>query len=482
MEPSEGIRQRNQAMEQVALIESLKPALLSSPDLSTEALEYRKEAYKLLTKHGLPSSKQEDWKYSNTSALLRCSMRTPTSNEPSTSLPPEQEAQLGLPGGESARLVFVDGVFSKKLSKLDPVAEGAPLTVLPLSSVVAAKLTGSQLTSLRTDVIEKLSAELVTGDLGAKDCHKPDSDRTLDGFNFLNSALLGEGCVVSVKRGATVAKPVHIVCVATKESADLIAPFRNIYLVGENAEAQVVESYLGADSLSYCTSAVSHVYCEQAARFTHTKIQREGDQSYHLARLNMTLKDRANCTSNVFAFGGKFVRNEINPLLDGEGIECHMLGLTTLKDEQQVDNNTVLDHAKPNCFSRELYKGIYADSSHGVFGGTIIVRPDAQKTNAIQSNQSILLSDSASIDTRPQLKIWADDVKCTHGATVGQLDKEALFYIRSRGVSEPEARALLIHAFASEIVAHLPSPELRSWVEELLSARLATMLGSACEA
>ena len=470
-------------MEQTALIESLKADLLEKPEISAEAIRYREAAYALLAKYGLPTPKQEDWKYSNTSALLRSSLRAPKLDR-SKALGADQKSELSLPGGEAARLVFIDGIFSAENSALELSSEAASakVAIFSLRSLLTSASdvagTSNDTTQIRQQVIKLLTEDLTYSDLAAKDCHKPEQDRTTDGFNFLNSALLGEGSVISVPKGVTLAAPIHVISVVTKESSDLISPLRNLYLLGENSSAQVVESFIGANSINYCTSVVSHIACGRAARFTHSKIQREGDLAYHISRLNITQKEQSFLTSNVFAFGGKFVRNEINPLLDGEGIECHMLGLTTLRGEQQVDNNTVLDHAKPNCFSRELYKGIYTDRSRGVFGGTIIVRPDAQKTNAIQSNQSILLSDSASIDTRPQLKIWADDVKCTHGATVGQLDAEALFYIRSRGVSESSARGLLIHAFASEIVQHLPSPELQLWVEGLLSERLIEMLGS----
>ena len=280
--------------------------------------------------------------------------------------------------------------------------------------------------------------------------------------------------------------PLQVLYLSTGSSQSSFIPVRNLIVAEAGSSLQVIESYASlanhrTDAEHYFTSAVTEVVCREDAVVEHTKIQHEGKQAAHIARLHVHQSARSTFTSHVFNFGGKLVRNEIHPVLDGERIECYLNGLTVISAEQHTDNTTIIDHAKPNCFSRELYKGIYGGSSSGAFSGTIIVRPDAQKTNAIQSNNSLLLTGDATIDTRPQLKIWADDVKCTHGATVGQLDEDALFYMRSRGINEQLAKALLIHAFASDIVSHITRQPIRDFMEQQLIERLREELGVAEE-
>lgn len=426
----------------------------------TDIQALRASGQSQLAKCGLPSPANEQWKYTNITALARTEF-TPPNRAQSATVDQSTIARCILPGGEAARLVFIDGVFSGDHSVLP--AESSKATIAPLSMILNSPEPASL--AVRGDVLRKL-AERANED---------------DGFVSLNTAMLGEGAVVSLPRGVTVELPIHVVSILTGAVDRLLNPLRNVYLAGENAEAEVIESFFGVSEAPAFTSVVTEVTCERSSRFTVTKIEQENSETYHVGRLIAEIEERATFTSNVFTFGGKLVRNEICPVLRGEHIECHMNGLTALRGEQHVDNDTVLDHAVPNCFSREHYKGIYGDRSSGVFGGTIIVREGAQKTNAIQSNQTLLLSDQATIDTRPQLKIWADDVKCTHGATIGQLDEDALFYIRSRGVGEESARSLLVHAFASDVVQYLRSPAVRLWVENMLCDRLRELLGAGVE-
>ncbi|MCA9257070.1 MAG: Fe-S cluster assembly protein SufD, partial [Phycisphaerales bacterium] len=215
------------------------------------------------------------------------------------------------------------------------------------------------------------------------------------------------------------------------------------------------------------------IVAKENAVVDHYQVQRETPDTYHLSTRQVYLSRSGNVSSHTLAFGGKLVRNDINALLDGEGANCMFNGLSVLRDSQHVDNHLRVDHAKPHCNSWEFFKGIYDDKSRGVFTGRIIVREDAQKTDAKQSNMNLLLSRDAVIDTKPQLEILADDVKCTHGATVGQLDEEAIFYLRSRGVSEEAARSLLIYAFAGESVGQVRIASLRDKLQALLSSRLA---------
>ncbi|MCC6953059.1 MAG: Fe-S cluster assembly protein SufD, partial [Deltaproteobacteria bacterium] len=275
-----------------------------------------------------------------------------------------------------------------------------------------------------------------------------------------------------IERGAEVVAPIHFLYCSTG-TADHASYPRLLLLCGESCSCNVVETFVALSDARYLSAPVTEVVVGANARVTHTKVQAESTSAFHIGSLWVDQARSSNFTSNVFHFGGALVRSEINPVMNGEGSECYLNGLTAVGASQHIDNHTVIDHAKPNAFSREIYKGIYDGSARGVFSGTIIVREDAQKTNAIQQNHSILVSENASVDSKPQLKIWADDVKCTHGATVGQLDEHALFYLRSRGIGKETARNMLLHAFASEVIQHVPQESLR----ESLEGRLLSNLG-----
>lgn len=235
---------------------------------------------------------------------------------------------------------------------------------------------------------------------------------------------------------------------------------------------EVIETYAGINDGGYFTNSVTEIFAKPGAKVRHAKLGFESAQALHLGKIGVRQERDSSVATLAFTIGGALVRNEVDPVLDGTGCEGVLNGLTILDDTQHVDNCTVIDHAQPNSESHELFKGIYLGKSRGVFSGTIIVRQDAQKTNAIQNNQSLLLSDEASIETKPQLKIWADDVKCTHGATVGQLDEDAMFYLRSRGIPLEAARNMLVHAFASDVLREETNESLRAYLETRLLQKL----------
>jgi len=247
---------------------------------------------------------------------------------------------------------------------------------------------------------------------------------------------------------------------------------RVVVAIGEDSQASIVESYAGPDGGSYLTNTVTEVVLGQSAVLDHYKLQREGVRSYHMAAMHARAARSANLRAHAISLGGSLVRNEVTVVLDGEGVECTLNGLYLADDRRLVDNHTTIDHAKPHCGSREIYKGILADAARAVFNGKIIVRPDAQKTDARQTNKALLLSEDALINTKPQLEIFANDVKCTHGAAVGQMDDEAIFYLRSRGLSESEARHFLLRAFAGDVLNRMPLEPLRTAVEEVLVRQL----------
>jgi Fe-S cluster assembly protein SufD len=254
-------------------------------------------------------------------------------------------------------------------------------------------------------------------------------------------------------------------------------PRRTLIVASRNSQATVCERYYGLPGLIYFTSAVTEIVLDEGAILDHYKVQEEGDAAFHIATTQAHLGRSCNFSSHNITLGGRLTRNDVNAYLDGEGGECTLNGLYVGDGERLIDNHTRIDHAKPHCASHELYKGVLDGKARGVFAGRIYVHQDAQKTDAKQTNQTLLLSDDAVIDTKPQLEIFADDVKCTHGATVGQLDAEAVFYLRSRGIDLQAARSLLTYAFANDVVSRIKVESIRRHLEETLLARQNLPLG-----
>ncbi|MFN8391485.1 MAG: Fe-S cluster assembly protein SufD [Bdellovibrionota bacterium] len=410
----------------------------------------RRKAFEKFLELGIPTSKNEDWKYTSLQSLSRTSFVL--AGTPERAITRDQIAAYFLEG--ASRLVFVNGRFAEELSSAEIIGSSKSVVIETLANLVQPNPQDTESAAL---LAEKM------GSVASIESHP---------FVALNTALAADGAFIRLRAGTALERPIQLVFVTSDDQEGVTIPLRNTILCEKAAQGRIVETFIGSGENRYLTSHVTEIICEQDAKLDHTRTQLESQQAHHISNLHVRLAQRSNFSSHVFSFGAELARNEIHPVLDGEHIECYLNGLTVIHEDQHIDNSTVIDHAKPNCFSREVYKGIYAGQSRGVFSGTIIVRPDAQKTNAIQSNQTLLLTEDASIDTRPQLKIWADDVKCTHGATVGQLDNNALFYLRSRGISREEARNMLIHAFASDIVSYVQDAALREQLEGWLQTRL----------
>jgi Fe-S cluster assembly protein SufD len=290
-------------------------------------------------------------------------------------------------------------------------------------------------------------------------------------FAALNTAFLHDGAFVYLPPGAVVAEPIFLTWHGSASGDEpLMWPRRTLIVAGRNSQAAVCERYIGAPGSTYLTSAVAEIILDEGAILDHYKVQQEADTAFHVATTQAHLGRSSNFSQHNITLGGQLTRNDVNVYLGGEGGECTLNGLYMGGGEQLVDNHTRIDHAKPHCASHELYKGILDGKSRGVFAGRIYVHQDAQKTDAKQTNQTLLLSDDAIIDTKPQLEIFADDVKCTHGATVGQLDAESIFYLRSRGIGKDEARSLLTFAFANDIIGRIKIDGLREELEQLLFA------------
>ena len=291
-------------------------------------------------------------------------------------------------------------------------------------------------------------------------------------FAALNTAFLHDGAFIYLPPEAVVEEPISLnSTVTTASEPPLMWPRRRLIVAGRNSQATICERYSGAPALTYFTNAVTEIVLDEGAIIDHYKVQQEGDAAFHIATTQIQMGRSSRFSSHNLTFGGKLTRNDINAILDGEGCECTLNGLYMGDGEQLIDNHTRIDHARPHGTSHELYKGILDGKARGVFSGRIYVHQDAQKTDAKQTNQTLLLSDDAIIDTKPQLEIFADDVKCTHGATVGQLDAESLFYLRSRGIGREEARALLTFAFANDIIGRVKIEPLRAELESRLFAR-----------
>jgi Fe-S cluster assembly protein SufD len=406
--------------------------------------EVRKQALQRFTELGFPTTRNEEWKYTNVAPIAKTPFR-PVLVSP-RGVSKNDVERFSFTGFEGHRLVFVDGHFVQSLSTLLPLPEGVVL--------------GSLAAAIRTNN-EAVNAHLAR--------YAPFIDNA---FTSLNTAFMRDGATVIIPDGIELGKPIHLLFIATgNEDAAAIHP-RNLIVVGKRGNVQLVEHYVALSHATYFTNTVTEVLLGEEAVVEHEKLQLEGDHAYHIASTHVHQQGGSRYLSNSVALGGLIVRNNITAVLDAEGIDCTLNGLTLATAQQLIDNHTAIDHAKPNCSSHELYKTILDGKAHGVFNGKIFVRKDAQKTDAKQTNKTLLLSDHAHIDTKPQLEIFADDVKCTHGATVGQIDAEALFYLRSRGIDEEMAKDLLAYAFASDVINRIQIEPLRAMLDNLLHERL----------
>ena len=402
----------------------------------------RQDGITQLARQGFPTTSLEDWKYTNV-APVRDQVFAPVHTVHEASMT-EAVALLSLPGS-GPRLVFVDGWFVRELSRLEGAPEG--LTVRGLR--------------------EALQAGEVPEDVVGQRARAEASP-----FTALNAALLEEGAWVDVAPGTVCAEPVQLLFLSRGVGTLALASPRVVVRAGERSELTLVESYVGAQPGVSFTNVVTEVTVGHGARLTHLKLQAESEEALHIGALHVALGRDSRFASHVLSLGGALARSEVHTLFGAEGGEATLNGLYVGHGSQHLDHWTNLDHAHPRCTSRELYKGVLDDQSRGTFHGKVMVRADAQRTDARQANRNLLLSEKASAEARPQLEILADDVKCAHGATVGRLDEQALFYLRSRGIPRSEAERLLTLAFAQEVVGAIPLEPLRAQVEQLLTRKL----------
>ena len=395
---------------------------------------------------GFPTVRDEEWRFTNIAPIAAAEFR-PTGAD---AVDATDEDLAGYLYSDAAhRLVVVNGRYVPGLSRVHGLPPG--VRVGSLAAAVTAQ----------ADVVQRYLGQL--------------ADFATKAFTALNTALAADGAYVYIPDGVVLDQPLHLLFVTTASasSGPIMTSARTLVVAGDRSQSRIVETYVGSRGSAYFTNAVTEMFVGESAVVDHYKVQQESVDAFHVASMHVHAARSANVSSHSFSLGGRLVRNDASALLDGEGAECTLNGLYLADGERLVDNHTTIDHAKPHCPSHEIYKGIIGGKARAVFNGKIIVRPDAQKTDAKQTNRALLLSDNASINTKPQLEIFADDVKCTHGAAIGQLDEDAIFYLRARGLTYFEARDMLIHAFAGDILDRVKVEPLRLALERELYAQLA---------
>ena len=411
-------------------------------------VDLRRRAFERFTALGVPTTRLEAWRFTNVAPIASTAfaLAAPAEREAAKA----DTAPHALPG-IGAGLLFVNGRHVALASDVSALPAG--VEVLSLADVLASEANETR---------AAVEAHLASG-AGIEN----------EAFTALNTALLHDGAVVRVPANTVVEQPIQLLFVTSPPPGGepVMTHPRVLLVVGENAQVRVVESYGGGDSV-YLTNTITEVVAGPSAVVDHYKLVREGPSGYHIGAMHVRLGRAANFSSHAVTLGGAIVRNDAQALLDGEGVECTLNGLYLANGRRLVDNHTTIHHAQPHCSSHELYKGILDGEARAVFNGKIIVAIDAQKTDAKQTNKALLLSEDAQINTKPELEIFADDVKCTHGATVGQLDEDALFYLRARGLGPEQARSVLIHAFAGDLLNHIAIEPIRDQLDDLLLAQL----------
>jgi Fe-S cluster assembly protein SufD len=406
---------------------------------STSVHAIRREAMHRFIDLGFPTTRQEEWRFLNISPIIKNSFY-PILHYELNGVTKNDIQPYTL--DDALQLVFIDGMFSPELSDIGLIPAG----------MVAGNL--GEMLKKYPETIKSYINHLVIADENA--------------FTALNTAFLLDGAFISVPQGAILENPIQLLFIASNREQVYAAQPRNIIVAGIDSQFKIVETYIGLAKNTYLTNTVTEIALGDNSVVEHDRFQGEGINAYHIGTTRVQMNAASHYTSNVISLGGSIVRSNITALFDAEGSECTLNGLSLGRGTQVVDHHTVIDHTMPHCSSHELYKSILDGESKGIFNGKVFVRKDAQKTDAKQTNRTLLLSDDATINTKPQLEIFADDVKCTHGATIGQLDDEQIFYLRSRGIDLEAARDILTSAFASDVVGRITIEPFRQQVDRLI--------------
>ena len=411
-------------------------------DVDDSIHDIRIKAIDSFEEKGFPTKKDEEWKYTSFKSILKNELYINSNiDEPSVEL--KDIKKYFIHEIDTYKIVFIDGIYSSFLSE----TTHSGIDVCLMSSALS-----------------KPKYKLIIDHYFNKITNKKSS------FTNLNTAFAREGSFINISKNTIVPKPIQILYFSTKDNL-LLQP-RNLIVVNENSHVQIIERHQNINNNSVLTNSVTEIFANKKAIVDYYKIQNDKELASLIDQTFIQQKDNSVVSVNTFSFGGKLTRNNLEFYQEGERIESNLNGFTLIGEKQLVDNHTLVMHNKPNCESHELYRGIYADKSTGVFNGKIIVDKIAQQTNAFQQNNTILIGEKASVNTKPQLEIFADDVKCSHGCTIGQLDENALFYMQQRGIPKKEAKSLLLYAFSNDIIEKIKIPQIKKRIVKLISNKL----------
>ena len=417
-------------------------------DLDSKTHATRLQAIKNFEKEGFPTKKDEEWKYTSLKSILKKDLGLFPATDDTIGFKDIKDYILN--DIESYTLIFIDGVFNSFLS--DTTHDDCDVCVL-----------SSALTRPKYKMIVDNYFNTI-----AKDNNS---------LAELNTAFTKEGAFINIPKNTIVQKPIQILNFSTGKESEVMLQPRNLVVVGENSHVQIIERHQNLSKNTTLTNSVTEIFVHKRAIVDFYKIQDDTKNSSMIDSTFVSQKQQSVASVHTYSFGGKITRNNLEFYHEGEHITSNLNGISILHDKQHVDNHTLVNHKYPNCESHELYRGIYDDKSTGVFNGKVLVQQAAQKTNAFQQNNTILISDGATINAKPQLEIFADDVKCSHGCTIGQLDESALFYMQSRGIPKKEAKALLLFAFGNDVVEKIKIPQLKSRITKLIAKNLGVELG-----
>ena len=423
-------------------------ALEQELDLNAPVHDIRTNSLKTFDQKGFPTRKEEAWKYTSLAKVLRNDFSIFPKNE--TTLELKEVKKYFLYEIDSYKVVFIDGIYSPFLS--DTTHDGIDVCLL------SAALSKAKYKA----VIEKYFNKAAEKD---------------ESLTALNTSFAKEGAYIYVPKSVVAEKPIQIIHFSTGKQGDFMLQPRSLVIAEENAQVQIIERHQSLSSHQVLTNSVTEIFSGKHAQIDYYKIQNDRTDASLIDNTYIAQEAKSHVKVHTFSFGGQLTRNNLNFYHRGEHIESTMKGVTIIEDQQHVDHYTLVHHAQPNCESHQDYKGIYSDKAVGVFNGKIYVDKIAQKTNAFQQNNNILLDDKATINTKPQLEIFADDVKCSHGCTIGQLDEDALFYLRSRGIPKKEAKGLLTYAFANNVLESVAIPALKTRINKLIANKLGVDLG-----
>ncbi|MFC0603577.1 Fe-S cluster assembly protein SufD [Winogradskyella pulchriflava] len=416
-------------------------------DVHSSVHDIRTEAIKTFETKGFPTKKEEAWKYTSLNSVLKHDYSVFPKHENEIEF--KDVKKYFIHDIDAYKIIFIDGKYASHLSQT--THDGIDVCLM------SSALSKPKYRLIIENYFNKIA--------------------TKDGLSSLNTAFSAEGAYIHIPKNKLVQKPIQIIHFSTGNEAALMLQPRNLVVVDENSHVQIIERHQSLTDNPVLTNSVTEIFANKRAIVDYYKIQNDNENASLIDNTFINQKQESLAKVHTFSFGGKLIRNNLNFYQNGERIDSTMKGITIIGNKQHVDHNTLVHHIEPNCESHQDYKGIFDDSSTGVFNGKVIVEKEAQKTNAFQANNNILISDKASINTKPQLEIFADDVKCSHGCTIGQLDESAMFYLRSRGIPEKEARALLMFAFSNNVLDSVKIPEIKSRITKIIANKLGVNIG-----